>query len=69
MRTQWADLHYLYLTRLTEKADEVCMDTAHPRSGEFQPLILVRGIDNPKIRTIWAKNYSFQGNDSFNQDA
>lgn len=47
MRTQQADLHCLYLIRLTEKADEVCMDS----SGEFQPLILVRGTDKPKIRT------------------
>lgn len=56
MGEQQVDLSHLYLTRLTDKADKVSMDTSHPLSVEFQPLPSGRRYRYPKIKTNRAKH-------------
>lgn len=53
---QQVDLYQLYLTRLVQKADKVCMDTTHPLSVEFKRLPSGRRYRYPKVRTNRAKN-------------
>jgi len=53
---QQVDMYQLYLTRLQQKADKVCMDTTHPLSVEFMPLPSGRRYRYPNVRTNRAKN-------------